>query len=157
MYVNTKGISSRVKPIPGSDKVKSYSLNDEVEVVAKTNTSYYKLKDGTFIHTDYLGTNWIENSTPQQWEHEEPDYESFYGIGKYKIGDKKPSGYTVIGITSNGIPYVALDEEYEISGAVIFDYNKFGNPMYVDDPKKWEEILEKALNDPANAHWELFS
>ena len=54
LYVNTEGIYARVYAIQGSEKVKRYSLNDLVTVVAKTDTDYYKLEDGSFIHQDYL-------------------------------------------------------------------------------------------------------
>lgn len=54
MYVNKAGISSREKPIQGSTKKTKYSLNQSVTVTAETDTDYYKLEDGTFIHKDYL-------------------------------------------------------------------------------------------------------
>lgn len=54
LYVNTDFINSRIYAIQGSTVVKQYRLNDKVTVVAKTDTDYYKLDDGTFIHCDYL-------------------------------------------------------------------------------------------------------
>ena len=54
LYVNTDYIYSRINAIQGSEKVKQYRLNDTVTVAAKTDTGYYKLDDGTFIHGDYL-------------------------------------------------------------------------------------------------------
>lgn len=62
-YVNTDHIYSRINAIQGSEKVKQYRLNDKVTVVAKTDTDYYKLSDGTFIHGDYLSENEITVST----------------------------------------------------------------------------------------------
>lgn len=59
-YVNTDYISSRVSAIQGSNTVKQYRLNDKVMVVAKTDTNYYKLEDGTFIHADYLSESKVE-------------------------------------------------------------------------------------------------
>lgn len=56
MYINTNGIYSRVNAIQGSPKVKSYSLNQEVTVIAKTDTGYYKISDGEYIHGDYLSS-----------------------------------------------------------------------------------------------------
>ena len=53
-YVNTDGISSVEVAQIGSLKIKRYSLNDAVTVVAITDTDYYKLEDGTFIHADFL-------------------------------------------------------------------------------------------------------
>lgn len=52
-YVNTD-CYSRKKAVLGADTVKLYSVNDKVTVTAKTNTGYYKLSDGSFIHSDYL-------------------------------------------------------------------------------------------------------
>lgn len=54
LYVSTDYIYSRVDAIQGSEKVKQYRLNDTVTVLARTDTGYYKLEDGTFIHEDYL-------------------------------------------------------------------------------------------------------
>lgn len=54
MYVNTDGIYSREVAVMGSAKIRQYGLNDSVTVIAVTDTGYYKLEDGTFIHTDYL-------------------------------------------------------------------------------------------------------
>ena len=56
MYVSIQGIYSRADAIPGSAKVKLYGLNDKVNVVAITDTNYYKLEDGSFIHKDYLSS-----------------------------------------------------------------------------------------------------
>lgn len=55
-YINT-ACNSRAKAIQGSDVVKQYKLNDTVNVIAKTDTGYYKLADGEFIHGDYLSTS----------------------------------------------------------------------------------------------------
>lgn len=63
-YVNTDFIYSRIKAIQGSEKVKQYRLNDKVTVVAQTDTDYYKLIDGTFIHKDYLSKDEIISNNP---------------------------------------------------------------------------------------------
>lgn len=52
-YVNTD-CYSRKKAILGAETVKLYSVNDKVTVTAKTDTGYFKLSDGSFIHSDYL-------------------------------------------------------------------------------------------------------
>ena len=57
-YVNTD-CYSRKKAVLGADTVKLYSVNDKVTVTAKTNTGYYKLSDGSFIHGDYLNDSKI--------------------------------------------------------------------------------------------------
>lgn len=65
-YVNTDYISSRVNAIQGSNTVRQYRLNDKVTVVAKTDTNYYKLADGTFIHADYLSESKMTVQQPTQ-------------------------------------------------------------------------------------------
>ena len=52
-YVNT-GCYSRKKAVLGAETVKLYSVNDKVTVTAKTDTGYFKLDNGAFIHSDYL-------------------------------------------------------------------------------------------------------
>lgn len=54
MYVNTAGIYSRSKAYIGAPAVRQYALNEIVSIIAVTNTDYYKLSDGNFIHKDYL-------------------------------------------------------------------------------------------------------
>ena len=55
-YVNTD-CYSRKKAVLGAETVKIYNVNDKVKVVAKTNTGYFKLDTGAFIHGDYLSDN----------------------------------------------------------------------------------------------------
>ncbi len=45
---------SRKKAIVGSESVKQYKAGTEINIVAATDTGYYKLADGTFIHSDYV-------------------------------------------------------------------------------------------------------
>lgn len=90
LYVNTDYIYSRIKAIQGSERVKQYRLNDKVTVVAKTDTDYYKLSDGTFIHGDYLSESESVDNTASS---ELPDYTSVTA-----------KGYTIERI--NGITYV---------------------------------------------------
>lgn len=54
---------SRKKAVLGAETVKPYNINDEVTVTAITDTGYYKLKDGTFIHSDYLSEEKIVMTT----------------------------------------------------------------------------------------------
>lgn len=57
-YVNTD-CYSRKKAVLGAETVKIYNVNDKVKVVAKTNTGYFKLDTGAFIHEDYLSDSKI--------------------------------------------------------------------------------------------------
>lgn len=61
-YVNTD-CYSRKKAVLGAETVKIYSVNDKVKVVAKTNTGYFKLDTGAFVHGDYLSDNKVTVQT----------------------------------------------------------------------------------------------
>jgi len=61
-YVNTD-CYSRKKAVLGADTVKLYSVNDKVTVTAKTDTGYFKLSDGSFIHGDYLSDSKVAQTT----------------------------------------------------------------------------------------------
>ena len=61
-YVNTD-CYSRKKAVLGAETVKLYNVNDKVTVTAKTNTGYFKLSDGSFIHGDYLSDNKVAQTT----------------------------------------------------------------------------------------------
>lgn len=45
---------SRKEAIVGADSVKKYEVGQKITVVAATDTGFYKLKDGTYIHSDYV-------------------------------------------------------------------------------------------------------
>lgn len=49
--------NSRADAIVGSAIVKSYKAGTKIKVTALTNTSYYKLEDNTYIHSDFLATS----------------------------------------------------------------------------------------------------
>lgn len=57
------------------------------------------------------------------------------------IGEYTKSGYEVIGKTSEGLGYIGIDKNWDISGDVIVGYNDFnGKPFYEGDPVKYQEI-----------------
>jgi hypothetical protein len=53
MYT-TQACYSRREAVIGAEIAGEYPAGTQVKVVAATNTGYYKLEDGTFIHSDYL-------------------------------------------------------------------------------------------------------
>lgn len=63
MYINTNGIYSYKEALQGSTKIKQYLLNETVTVTAKTDTDFYKLSDGSFIHADYLSPDKVSHTT----------------------------------------------------------------------------------------------
>ena len=70
-YVNTD-CYSRKKAVLGADTVKLYSVNDKVTVTAKTDTGYYKLDTGAYIHSDYLSDSKIAQTTTTTKKAETP-------------------------------------------------------------------------------------
>ena len=55
MYLNTS-VYSRTKAYLGAPTADLYMINDKVKVVAVTDTDYYKLENGRFIHCDDLSS-----------------------------------------------------------------------------------------------------
>ncbi len=93
-YVNTDGIYSRIAALLGSARVKQYALNDTVNVIAKTDTDYFKLEDGTFIHADYLSDSFVEVTTTTTAHTEPPAadaqvqdkaWEMFRLVNEYRV------------------------------------------------------------------------
>lgn len=69
-YVNTD-CYSRKKAVLGAETVKLYSVNDKVTVTAKTDTGYFKLSDGSFIHSDYLSDSKVTQPAASATKKEE--------------------------------------------------------------------------------------
>ena len=69
-YVNTD-CYSRKKAVLGADTVKLYSVNDKVTVTAKTDTGYYKLDTGAYIHSDYLSDSKVTQPAASATKKEE--------------------------------------------------------------------------------------
>lgn len=53
LYITT-ACYSRKRAIVGSEAVKKYDVGQKINIVAATDTGYYKLADGTYIHSDYV-------------------------------------------------------------------------------------------------------
>lgn len=73
MYINISSCSARKEGIQGSKVVSYKYYGDAVKVTALTDTGYYKLDDGTYIHSDYLSktkpaetTTTVTTSAPKQ-------------------------------------------------------------------------------------------
>ncbi len=56
MYINSEGVYSRIKPVQGSTRVKALSFNQAVTVSAKTDTAYFKIEDGSYVHSAFLNS-----------------------------------------------------------------------------------------------------
>lgn len=134
---------SRKKAIIGAETLNLYQIGDSVKVIAKTNTGYFKLDNGEFIHGDYLSDTKVEppkEITPEEFdaamsskkeETTAPETSNNTNYGKTNSGDEilgyDGDGYAIIGYTPDGQSYIGegKDEfgEYWIIG--YFD----GEPM----------------------------
>lgn len=54
MYINISSCSARKEGLQGSEVISYKYYGDAVNIAALTDTGYYKLDDGTYIHSDYL-------------------------------------------------------------------------------------------------------
>lgn len=129
---------SRKKAIIGAETLNLYQIGDSVKVTAKTNTGYFKLDNGEFIHGDYLSDTKVE--PPKEITSEEfdaamsskkeettaPETSNDTNYGKTNSGDEilgyNGNGEAIIGYTPDGEAYIGegKDEfgEYWITGWV---------------------------------------
>lgn len=144
-YVNTD-CYSRKKAVLGADTVKLYSVNDKVTVTAKTNTGYYKLSDGSFIHGDYLSDSKVtQTAAPATKKTETP-----------KPAEGKKVNFTVVTVREN-VPFYSdinctnatswvLGEGCEYTVVEVFDSKncyKLSNGEYV----KKEDVRKGKVSD----------
>lgn len=130
-YVNTDLIYSRREAKEGSEKINRYRINDAVEVKALTDTHYYKLKNGEFIHEDYLS----DEESPK-WTEETADgimyvkNSGVYSREEALEGSEKVSRYnlndtvTVSAVTNTGYYRIGENE---------FIHSDFLSPAEVKD------------------------
>lgn len=113
---------SRKKAVIGSDAIKQYFMGDSVKVTAKTNTGYFKLDNGEFIHGDYLSDTKVEppkQMTPEEFDAslnskdettppstKAPDTNYGYTNSGDKILGYDGDGYAIIGYTPDGQSYI---------------------------------------------------
>ncbi len=129
---------SRKNAIIGSETLNLYQIGDSVKVTAKTNTGYFKLDNGEFIHSDYLSDTKVEppkQMTPEEFDNtmnskdettppstKAPDTNYGYTNSGDKILGYDGDGYAIIGHTPDGLAYIGegKDEfgEYWIIGYV---------------------------------------
>ena len=143
-YVNTD-CYSRKKAVLGADTVKLYSVNDKVTVTAKTDTGYFKLSDGSFIHSDYLSDNKVAQTTTTTKKAETP-----------KPAEGKKVNFTVVTVREN-VPFYSdinctnatswvLGEGCEYTVVEVFDSKncyKLSNGEYV----KKEDVKKGKVSD----------
>lgn len=144
-YVNTD-CYSRKKAVLGAETVKLYSVNDKVTVTAKTDTGYYKLDTGAYIHSDYLSDSKIAQTTTTTAKKAETT----------KPAEGKKVNFTVVTVREN-VPFYSdinctnatswvLGEGCEYTVVEVFDSKncyKLSNGEYV----KKEDVKKGKVSD----------
>lgn len=87
--------------------------------------------------TSTVTTNTPNNNTATVWDSEADQ--------KLAIGEINSQGYKVIGITSDGVRYIATDEKWETKAWAIIGYDNNGKPQYTMDNAKANEIHKEAI------------
>lgn len=153
MYISVDSCYAREKAVLGAATAKLYYFADEVSVVAKTNTAYYKLKDGTFIHSDYLVSSKPQATTVSS-DTPVPETSNGTNYGKTNSGDE------ILGYTGNGdaiigyipdidMPFIGEGKD-EHGEYYIIGWSSDGTPIiYYKDP-------ELIIDDTSMGHidWE---
>ena len=115
-YVNTD-CYSRKKAVLGAETVKLYSVNDKVTVTAKTDTGYFKLSDGSFIHGDYLSDSKIAQTTTTTKKAETPKP----ATTTTKKQESKPKSIYEYPFDLEAIKKVIVDDAVNNYGLVNYD------------------------------------
>lgn len=126
MYVNAEGIYSREVAQVGSKAVRQYSLNEAVTVAALTDTNYYKLEDGTFIHADYL-SSW-ETVTTTTAEETEPPVPETEPESSVEVTDEEVPLSVRTGVQDMAMEMYYLVNEYRGQNGLPpleWDYNSY--------------------------------
>ena len=138
-YVNTD-CYSRKKAVLGAETVKLYSVNDKVTVTAKTNTGYYKLSDGSFIHGDYLCDSKIviqTTTTTKKAEAPKPSQTTT------KKQESKPKSIYEYPFDLEAIKKVIVDDAVNNYGLINDD-----DPNWVPEGSSWNAplVIWKGIN-----------
>lgn len=87
MYINISSCSARKEGLQGSEVVSYKYYGDAVNIAALTDTGYYKLDDGTYIHSDYLSktkpaetTTTVTTSAPKQTTPSKSDSQTYPSV-----------------------------------------------------------------------------
>ena len=138
-YVNTD-CYSRKKAVLGADTVKLYSVNDKVTVTAKTDTGYFKLSDGSFIHGDYLSDNKVAQTattTTKKAETPKPSQTTT------KKQESKPKSIYEYPFDLDAIKKVIVDDAVNNYGLINDD-----DPNWVPEGSSWNAplVIWKGIN-----------
>ncbi len=117
MYATT-ACYVRKDAVVGSDALYVVTAGKAVTIVGKTDTGYYKLSDGGYIHSDYLSTQKpveevVTTTAPVQTE--EPTTTTEAPAPSYDLPE-----YNLTGATYKGIEIVITEEDIEAINNEIF-------------------------------------
>ena len=138
-YVNTD-CYSRKKAVLGAETVKLYNVNDKVTVTAKTDTGYFKLSDGSFIHSDYLCDSKIviqTTTTTKKAEAPKP------ATTTTKKQESKPKSIYEYPFDLDAIKKVIVDDAVNNYGLINDD-----DPNWVPEGSSWNAplVIWKGIN-----------
>ena len=138
-YVNTD-CYSRKKAVLGAETVKLYSVNDKVTVTAKTDTGYFKLSDGSFIHGDYLSDSKIviqTTTTTKKAETPKPSQTTT------KKQESKPKSIYEYPFDLEAIKKVIVDDAVNNYGLINDD-----DPNWTPEDSTWSAptVISKDMN-----------
>ncbi len=152
-YVNTD-CYSRKKAVLGADTVKLYSVNDKVTVTAKTDTGYFKLSDGSFIHSDYLSDSKIviqTTTTTKKAEAPKPSQTTT------KKQESKPKSIYEYPFDLEAIRQVIIDDAINNYGLVLAedstpDDSSWSAPTVISKDMN-TNIIKRNVNEIAEANF----
>ncbi len=152
-YVNTD-CYSRKKAVLGADTVKLYSVNDKVTVTAKTDTGYFKLSDGSFIHGDYLSDNKVAQTattTTKKAETPKPSQTTT------KKQESKPKSIYEYPFDLKAIRQVIIDDAVNNYGLVygekiVKDESSWSAPTVISKDMN-TNIIKRNVNEIAEANF----
>ena len=156
-YVNTD-CYSRKKAVLGADTVKLYSVNDKVTVTAKTDTGYYKLDTGAYIHSDYLSDNKVAQTattTTKKAEAPKPSQTTT------KKQESKPKSIYEYPFDLEAIKKVIVDDAVNNYGLINDD-----DPSWVPEGSTWNvplvisydmhpNVIKRNVEDEAGANFRV--
>ena len=154
-YVNTD-CYSRKKAVLGAETVKLYSVNDKVTVTAKTDTGYFKLSDGSFIHGDYLSDNKVAQTTTTTKKAEAPKPAT-----ATKKQDSKPKSIYEYPFDLEAIKKVIVDDAVNNYGLKNLD-----DPDWTPEGSTWNvplvisydmhpNVIKRNVEDEAGANFRV--
>lgn len=155
-YVNTD-CYSRKKAVLGAETVKLYSVNDKVTVIAKTDTGYFKLSDGSFIHSDYLSDNKVAQTTTTTKKAETPKPSQT----TTKKQESKPKSIYEYPFDLEAIKKVIVDDAVNNYGLINDD-----DPSWVPEGSTWNvplvisydmhpNLIKRDVEDEAGANFRV--